>query len=136
MRSALATWVPCRQAGQVATTDVSTELASQYNLPGALGITRHRTKVFVELDIPLHAERINEALIPAVEALCLGFVKRMYTASGGHRDSVNIHVGDDYVAAWASKDDLDHLLVALSALLAGAGVEGSLVAGSGTSRPA
>ena len=86
----------------MATSDVSTELASQYNLPGALGIIRHRTKVFVELDIPLRAERINEALIPVVEALCLGFVKRMSTASGGHRDAVDIHVGDDYVAAWAS----------------------------------
>ncbi|MFC0540632.1 hypothetical protein [Kutzneria chonburiensis] len=102
---------------------MSKDLASEHNLPGALGITRDQVKAFVELDIPTRAERIDKMLVPAVEVLCLGFVKRLSMQAAAHNSAFTASVGEDYIATWVSRHDLDHFLVALSALLEGAKVE-------------
>jgi hypothetical protein len=106
----------------MATSDVSRTLATERDLPGVLAIRRHGVRTFVELDIPLKAERIPEPVVAAVEALCLGFVRRLLATARSNEAEVGVSVTDDYVGTWVHERDLEYLLVALSTLLNGATV--------------
>ena len=98
-------------------SDPSTVLASQYGLRGLLGISHHGKQVCVELDLPEHDDRIDNKQLPAVEALVVGFLRRLMRKTG-HRDRT-VAAQDDYVTAWVHADDLDHFLIGLAALLDG-----------------
>ncbi|HEV2778943.1 MAG TPA: hypothetical protein VGX25_06025 [Actinophytocola sp.] len=110
----------------MATSTVSADLAAQHGLPGLLGINRHHSEIFVELDLPQHADRIDEKFVPGVEALVIGFLKRLVARSkSAQREGRTAGVFDDYVAAWVHADDLDHFLISLAALWDGAATDQS-----------
>jgi hypothetical protein len=105
-------------------TTGSADLAAEHGLPGCLRISKHRTQIFVELDIPKHADRIDKKLIPGVEALAIGFLKRLMGRSRLTQQDRTVAVADGYVAAWLHSEDLDHFLIGLAALLDGAAAAG------------
>jgi hypothetical protein len=101
------------------TTDV-VNLARKHGLPGHIEIRRHSTGVVVELDLPGPSDRIDEQVIPGVQALVVGFHKRLVNRSRSTGNVQLTTVTDDYVTAWVHREDLDHFLVSPTALLDGA----------------
>jgi hypothetical protein len=103
-------------------SDVSADLAMEHGLPGLLGVRRDRNRVFVVLDLPKRADHISKNLIPGVEALAFGYLMRLRARSKAQHVSDQVAVTDDYLACCLHKDDLDHFLVSLAALLSGGAV--------------
>lgn len=95
---------------------VSAELAAQHGLPGLLGLNPHRDHVFVELDLPRTADHIDESVVPGIEALAFGFLSRLL-ASQARKQEAQVAVANDYVATRIHKDDLDHFLTSLAAII-------------------
>ncbi|HEU5470899.1 MAG TPA: hypothetical protein VFV67_09630 [Actinophytocola sp.] len=109
----------------MAKSTVSAELAAEHGLPGLLGINRQRAEICVELDLPQHADRIEEKFLPGVEALVIGFLKRLVARStSAQPQGAMVSASEDYVAAWLHEDDLDHFLISLAALWDGAATDG------------
>jgi hypothetical protein len=106
----------------MAEADVSGDLAAEHGLPGLLGMRRLGTAVIVELDLPQHRDRIAQLLVPGVEALVVGFLKRLVHRARAPRQDRTVAVSDDYVLAFLHSDDLDHFLISLAALLNGAAI--------------
>jgi len=81
---------------------------------------RHGAAVIVGFDLPQRPDRIDQQLVPGVEALVIGFLKRLAHRARTPKQDRTIAVSDDHVVAWLHSDDLDHFLISLAALLNGA----------------
>lgn len=97
----------------------SADTASERGLPGRLNIRRLRTQVSIELDLPKREDRIDASLIPGIEGLVVGFLKRMVKRSKVTQQDRLVSVADDYIVAWVHSEDVDHFLISLAALLDG-----------------
>jgi hypothetical protein len=104
----------------MAKADVSADLAAEHRFPGLLGIRRDGAAVIVELDLPQQRDRIDQRLVPGVEALVIGFLKRLVHQARAPRQHQTVAVSRDYVLARLRPDDLDHFLISLAALFNGA----------------